>query len=85
MYNKKVNLGFLNPYPIVYNAIGEHMAPMANIGLSVSKPKTIENNPMHSNRLTNAVAGIVRLFILSWVAMIYLFILFVLISVLRFV
>ncbi len=57
MYSKKVKRGFWNPYPITNRTIGEQIAPMAKIGLSANNPNTIKNNPIHSNRLTNAVAG----------------------------
>lgn len=62
MYSKNVKRGFLNPYPTTYKAIGEHIAQIDKIGLSVSSPTTIRNNPMHNIRLTNAVAGKARFF-----------------------
>ena len=44
--------------------------PKAINGLSVNNPYTIMHNPMHSIKLTNAVAGMVRFFKLSRVDMI---------------
>jgi len=62
MYKIYVYLGLTNPYPMTINPIGANIDTTVIRGLSVNNPNTIRNNPMHSIRLTNAVAGNVFLF-----------------------